>query len=322
MRCIFRLTLLTTLLFSTALLAEKFPEIISLSVGGKLFQHISVATLRSQGGMLAQQFSDEKYDMAQNDAIDGVYVIHRSSRRFRDILDYLYSPENFAPQSSLHAKELFVEAQFYDLEHLQRTIAESELQAYLSGREKSYRYEMWKALENETLLITQEADVFALRTESGHILTTASDIESLQKAIETQKNLVIVVEKSGGNLIINIKTQKIVAEIHPVPVDVIAFGYHPKNYQHKNYYERQEADPRVIQARKRNREMAYEYAVTTINNLHEYYLCGQPIGPYAGRAYHVYDIMNGETSNLFPRSYDTLEKCLEAKEQIMSAIRH
>ncbi|XP_046863383.1 uncharacterized protein LOC124457139 [Xenia sp. Carnegie-2017] len=98
-----------------------FKKNIRLNVGGQVFKTSIETLLKDPDSMLAAMFS-ERFNV-KPDEEDGAYFIDRDGTHFRYILNYLRTGKLIYPKTNkILAKELYLEAEFYQINGLKREI--------------------------------------------------------------------------------------------------------------------------------------------------------------------------------------------------------
>ncbi|XP_028408907.1 uncharacterized protein LOC114531501 [Dendronephthya gigantea] len=98
-----------------------FKKHVKLNVGGQIFKTSLETLVKDPDSMLAAMFS-ERFDV-KPDEEDGAYFIDRDGTHFRYILNYLRTGKLIYPnENKILANELYIEAEFYQLDGVQKEI--------------------------------------------------------------------------------------------------------------------------------------------------------------------------------------------------------
>eukprot|EP01080_Neovahlkampfia_damariscottae_P006838 gene6838-11000_t len=142
-------------------------QIIELNVGGKYFT-TSIETIQTdEDSMLYAMFSG-KYPLQVDKT--GKVFIDRDDTHFRKILNYLRTGVLITPLSSIDAKELLLEAEFYNLKNLIRDIKLQgngiHLVKKLDSKTATFR---WRLSNFSLLNYKCESEVFELNGQQWYL---------------------------------------------------------------------------------------------------------------------------------------------------------
>ncbi|CAH1241774.1 KCTD7 [Branchiostoma lanceolatum] len=145
---------------------NQIPNVVPLNVGGRHFSTFLSTLLRHEDSMLAAMFSGRH--QVERDK-DGRYFIDRDGSAFAHILEFLRHAKLPPPD---HAREVYVEAQYFGLQVLSDKLAHfKDVREEIASKEQLFKYQDIEALAERVLkavppVITGTSKV-ALLMDSG-----------------------------------------------------------------------------------------------------------------------------------------------------------